>query len=246
MRGKVRRHSRSFRLGPFGWVIPYFGGTRECSLHVPARVCDALSASRGSATLMCFEDTMKTTRTLATAVTIATLTIGAAPTAIAGDQYAFPSASGVQLAITPAPYFAPSSSNIGIGVGSAKLEYGHNSFGRYQPPLPPPGYAFGPQAPFADRLMSHALMVSPYANYAADYSRLFAPNHALNAWTDRVFGIVTGGYGAVDGWTAAAYGLPRAAGPRRRNESAPDLSPMPKFRAHPELQVSPTFDRQVN
>ena len=64
---------------------------------------------------------------------------------------------------------------------------------------------------YASRLMSHALMVAPYANYAADYARLFAPNYAVSAWTDRVFGVIDGGYTAVDGWTAAAYGMPRVA-----------------------------------
>jgi hypothetical protein len=89
--------------------------------------------------------------------------------------------------------------------------------------------------------MSHALMVAPYANYAADYARLFAPNYAVTAWTDRVFGVVDSGYSAVDGWTAAAYGLPHVQGPRRRGESSPDLTLMPTFRAHPELDRRPTF-----
>jgi len=193
---------------------------------------------------------MKTTRTIATAVTIATSMIGTTQVTTAGEQYAFPSPNGAQLAATPAPVFVvPGQTALGIGNAATgiKFAYGH-TFTNHElpPPLPPPGYAFGPQAPYAGRLMSHALMVAPYANYAADYSRLFAPSYAVTAWTDRVFGIVTGGYGTVDGWTAAAYGLPRVVGPRRRSESAPDLSPMPKLRAHPELQESLKFDRRAD
>lgn len=190
---------------------------------------------------------METTRSIATAVTMATLAIGAASGARAGETFAFPSANGVQLASAPAPTFSlPAQSAPQIGFGGAKFDHGHMQTARHEPPLPPPAFAYGHQTPYASRFMSHALMIAPYANYAADYSRLFAPNHALDAWTDRVFGIVTSGYGAVDGWTAVAYGLPRAAGPRRRNESVPDLSTMPKFRAHPELQETPAFDRQAD
>jgi hypothetical protein len=199
---------------------------------------------------MRFEDTMKTTRTIATAVTVATLMIGTTQIAAAGEQYAFPSPSGAQLASTPTPVFVVPGQNA-LSVGNtptgAKLAYGHASFANHEPPpIPPPGFAFSTQTPYASQLMSHALMVAPYANYAADYSRLFAPNYAVSAWTDRVFGIVTSGYGAVDGWTAATYGLPRVAGPHRRGESAPDLSIMPKLRNHPELQESLTFDRRAD
>jgi hypothetical protein len=168
----------------------------------------------------------------------------------AGEQYAFPSPNGAQLAAAPTPVFVvPGQTVLSVGIASAgaKFAYGPAAFANHEaPPLPPPGFAFATQTPYASRLMSQALMVAPYANYAADYSRLFAPNYAVTAWTDRVFGIVTGGYGAVDGWTAAAYGLPRVAGPRRRGETAPDLSTMPKLRAHPELQESLTFDRRAN
>jgi hypothetical protein len=199
---------------------------------------------------MRFEDTMKTTRSFATVVTVATLMIGTTQIAAAGEQYAFPSPNGAQLASTPTPVFVvPGQTTLGVGNASAgaTLAYGHTTFANHEPPpIPPPGFAFATQTPYASRLMSHALMVAPYANYAADYSRLFAPNYAVSAWTDRVFGIMTGGYGAVDGWTAAAYGLPRVAGPRRRSESAPDLSIMPKLRNHPELQESPAFDRRAD
>lgn len=193
---------------------------------------------------------MKTTRTIAITVTVAASMIGATNVTIAGEQFVFPSPNGAQLAAAPTPVFAfPGQTvpSVGNPAADTKLAYGHTPFGNVAPPLPPPGYAFGSQqTPYAGRLMSHALTVAPYANYAADYSRLFAPNYAVTAWTDRVFGIVTGGYGAVDGWTAAAYGLPRAAGPRRRSESAPDLSTMPKLRAQPELQESLTFDRRAD
>lgn len=199
---------------------------------------------------LCFEDTMELKNKIATAVTAAALLTGTVSTANASEQYVFPSAGGVQLAATPTPtFFGPGQSyagpNIAASVGGGNFMHGQPGFSRHEPPLPPPGYAFGPQtAPYAGRLMSHALTVAPYANYAADYARLFAPSYAVAAWTDRVFGIVDGGYSPVDGWTAAAYGLPRVAGPRRRSESAPDLSLMPNFRAHPELHNGSTFKRQ--
>lgn len=180
---------------------------------------------------------MKTNGTLAITAACVSLAIGTSPFAAAGDQYAFPSAGGAQLGAMPAPVFVPPTF-AGQGWAGARLDYRPVTSGRHEPPAPPPAYAFRPH------LMSHALMVAPYANYAADYSRLFAPNFAVTAWTDRVFGVMTAGYGAVDGWTAAAYGLPRVAGPRRRGETAPDLSPMPALRAHPELNESPVFDRR--
>jgi hypothetical protein len=93
--------------------------------------------------------------------------------------------------------------------------------------------------------MSHALATASYANYASDYARLFAPSYAVNTWTERVFGLVDAGYGAIDGWTAAAYGMPRLRSGLRR-EMAPDLAPMPQFRRHPELEQSPSFLRQGN
>ncbi|NOT40170.1 MAG: hypothetical protein HOP13_06735 [Alphaproteobacteria bacterium] len=194
---------------------------------------------------------MKVTSSLATAVTTAALSLCASSIAGAGDQYAFPSQSGVQLGASPAPAFVASASaqagHTGITVGNTFVYA--PALNRYEPPLPPPNFAYGTSgaAPYAGRLMSHALMVAPYANYAADYARLFAPNHAVSAWTERVFGVIDGGYTAVDGWTAAAYGMPRVAGPRRRGESSPDLSLMPSFRAHPELDRGPaTFRNQGN
>jgi hypothetical protein len=199
---------------------------------------------------MRFEDTMKATRSLATAVTTAALSLAASSIAAAGDQYVFASPGGVQLAASPAPTFAApavghaSASNVTIG---STFGYGP-ALHRYEPPLPPPSFAAGSSgaAPYAGQLMSHALMVAPYANYAADYARLFAPNHAVSAWTERVLGVVDSGYTTVDGWTAATYGMPRVSGPRRRGESRPDLSLMPSFRAHPELDRPSTFNRQGN
>ncbi len=186
---------------------------------------------------------MKAARIFATAVTTATLTIATASIAAAGEQYAFPSTNGVQVSAVSAPTFVRLPN---VAPAGGMFVYGQSGFGRHEaPPLPAFAYAPPQAAPYAGRLMSHALMVAPYANYAADYARLFAPNYAVNAWTDRVFGIIDGGYGAVDGWTAAAYGLPKLRGPRRRGESTPDLSTMPTLRTHPEL-ASPTFRSQGN
>lgn len=197
---------------------------------------------------MRFEDTMNT-RKIATLVTISSLSIGSAGIAAAGDSYRFPSANGVQLSAAPPPAFitpavgASQANAAGVGVANS-YAYGQPAFAKLQIPLPPPGYASG--APYTGGLMSHALAVAPYANYAADYARIFAPNYAVSAWTDRVFGVVDGGYTAVDGWTAAAYGLPRLQGQRRRGDSAPDLTLMPSFRPHPELDRGPTFKHQGN
>lgn len=191
---------------------------------------------------------MKSKRIVATAITTSALSIFAAGAALAGETYAFPSVGGVQLSATPAPTFtAPAQHDqqqAKIALPAGTYVYGQPMLSRYEPPpvfttLLPRG-----AAPYAGRLMSHALMVAPYANYAADQARLLAPNYAVTAWTDRVFGFVDSGYGAVDGWTAATYGLPRLRGPHRRGESAPDLSTMPTFRAHPELDRAPTFKNQ--
>lgn len=163
----------------------------------------------------------------------------------AGDQYAFPSASG--LSITATPRFATTTDTkitLSVVTGSAE------GFA----PLPPvsPAYAGtfttgmaknGADA-FVYRFFTHALTSQSYSNYAADYSRLFAPGAAVSTWTDRMFGLVDAGYGgAVDGWTAASYYMGRVRGPLRRKETAPDLSVMPVFRAHPELSAPPTFNK---
>ena len=188
---------------------------------------------------------MTVTRNIATAVTAAALGMGLAGIGTAGDQYTFPSAGGVQLNATPAATFvAPGTTASGVPVGSAFV-YGQPGLARHEQPLPPPAFAYQ-AAPYAGGMMSHSLMVAPYANYAADYARLFAPNYAVSAWTERVFGIVDSGYTAVDGWTAAAYGLPRIQGPHRRAESAPDLSLMPALGPHPELEQTRTFKHLGN
>ncbi len=186
---------------------------------------------------------MNVTRKLATVITAAAFSISCTAIAAAGENYTFPSASGVQLSASPAPGFVSPQPNVpGVSVANTFV-YGQPALARHELPLPPPGYAGGPApgVPYANRLMSHALMVAPYANYAADYARLFAPNYAVSAWTDRVFGVVDSGYSAVDGWTAAAYGMPRLQGSQRYRESSPDLTLMPTFRAHPELDRNPTF-----
>jgi hypothetical protein len=196
-----------------------------------------------------FEDTMKAKRVIATVVTTTVLSIFTAGAAIAGENYVFPSASGVQLSATPAQTFAPpvqssDHARVNLSVPMGTHAYGQPMFSTHEPPLPPPVFANLQQgaAPYISRLMSHALMVAPYANYAADQARLFAPNYAVTAWTDRVLGVVESGYGAVDGWTT--YGMPRLRGPRHRGESTPDLTTMPTFRAHPELDRTPAFKNQ--
>ena len=97
---------------------------------------------------------------------------------------------------------------------------------------------------YAYRFLTHALASQSLANYAADYYRLFTPGYAVTAWTNRVAGFVETGYGnAVDSWTGGAYYLAHLRGPRVRRDSPPDLSPMPVFRPHPELENNPTFGK---
>lgn len=110
-------------------------------------------------------------------------------------------------------------------------------------PLPPPVGAYGDRDAAGYRFVTEAISTSAYANYVADYARVFAPGYAVKSWTDRVFGVVEIGYGAVDGWTSATYDMARLRGPSRRSETRPDLSVMPTFRPHPELEQSPTFRR---
>ena len=174
------------------------------------------------------------------ATSIAALT----PLAWAGDQYAFPSTSGPLIAASaPAAFVAaPGSTDV-----QAKLSFS----------APSPALTTGADftlmpAPFGSashgernaeangyRFLMEALGYSAFANYANDYYRLFAPGHAVSAWTDRVSGYGGSYGGAIDGWTVAAYYMPKLGGPRR--DSAPDLSLMPTLRAHPELQQVPTF-----
>jgi hypothetical protein len=202
---------------------------------------------------------MKTTGKLATVVTASTILLAGSADAWASDQYSFPSMSGATIAAaTPtfvapaatvgeagAPSAAPYASN-SLSVGGAQVSY------KFVPPAPTSGRAyderFGMRSraaeAYAYQFLTHMLNSSSYANYAADYARLFAPGYAVSTWTERVFGTVDAGYGgAVDSWTAAAYYMPRLRGPARRRETAPDLSPMPELRPHPELQAPPTFNK---
>lgn len=191
---------------------------------------------------------MKATNGFATVVTAAALTLGSA-NAWASDQYSFPSAAGANIAAQTPTFVAPAAGDPGATT-TGTVSVGGASY-KFVPPTPTSGrshderYGVRSQAAeaYAYRFLTHALNSSSYANYAADYARLFAPGYAVTTWTDRMFGAIDAGYGGpVDGWTAAAYYLPRARGPVRRGESAPDLSTMPAFRPHPELQA-PTFNR---
>ncbi|MBP6013543.1 MAG: hypothetical protein KBA31_15055 [Alphaproteobacteria bacterium] len=192
---------------------------------------------------------MNRTRATATVITIA-VALSTAGASSASNEYTFPSANGVQIATTATPSFnltAPTTDRqldvvVPVAGTSIAQSVGHHHR-RYDvaPPLPIIGYGRGGDA-FGYRFLTHALMSAAYSNYAADQARLFAPAYAVSAWTDRVFGVVDVGYGAVDGWTAATYDMRRLRGPSRRSESVPDLSLMPTLRAHPELQQAPTFE----
>lgn len=187
-------------------------------------------------------------RICATAVTAAALA-AAVSSAVASETLTFPSANGVSV-VSSTPHFGNQFASPGDGVATVKFgSLAVHGTGTYYAPLPPPtayDERFGKRSREADayafRFLTHALSAASYANYAADYYRLFAPNYAVTAWTDRVAGLVEAGYGgAVDSWTAGAYYLGRVRGPMRRSESAPDLSTMPKFGPHPELEDAPIF-----
>lgn len=199
---------------------------------------------------------MKKTHALATAVTAATLSLIGSANASAGDTYTFPSVSGASITAN-APVFAAPTADAGaqsavpeaassVGISSVHASY------KFAPPAPTSGRGhderFGLSAraaeAYAYEFLNRMLNSASYANYAADYTRLFAPGYAVSTWTGRVFGAVDAGYGGpVDSWTAAAYYMPRVAGPTRRRETAPDLSPMPQLRPHPELETHPTFGK---
>ena len=192
-------------------------------------------------------------RTIATAtfVTIA-VALSTAGTGSASDEYTFPSANGVHIATTTTPAFtlttpaADRQLDISTPVANASYSYSA-SYHRARYDVAPPLLIVGHQGYGGDassyRFFTHALLSAAYANYAADHARLFAPSYAVTAWTDRVFGMADIGFGAVNSWTAATYEMPRLRGPRRRGESMPDLSLMPTFRAHPELERAPTFEK---
>ena len=168
----------------------------------------------------------------------------AAPAAHAADKFTFPSSSGAQIAAT-APQFGTAAS--GISTPAAFVLWQPASYASRDGVPPPTPYdehfttGHGTN-PYALQFLTYALSQAAFANYAADYQRLFAPNAALSRWTERVSGIVEAGYGgAVDGWTAGAYLLGNVRGPRHRAETPPDLTAMPKFGPHPELEERPTF-----
>jgi hypothetical protein len=177
---------------------------------------------------------MQTTRILATLVTLAGV-VAALP-AHAGERYAFPSPNGLHVSAAPAPSFVQLPAQAGSFVSGLPAQ--HHRQADIAPPIPL--FRYGGSEPY--RSLSHALTGAAYANYAADYARIFAPSYAVSSWTGRVFGVVEQGHGAVDAWTGAAYHLNRLRG--RRGPSARDLSAMPQFRPHPELEEGPSFLRE--
>jgi len=194
------------------------------------------------------------TQTAAVALSLG-LAAGAAMPAAADDSFTFPSASGTMIAATATPQFAPPA-GAQVEAGFVAPETGGVVLtGVSKPdqiPLPigsPDHKArFGMHSQSGDvygyRFLTHALASQSFANYAADYYRLFTPGYAVTAWTDRVAGFVETGYGnAVDSWTGGAYYMGRVRGPSTRRNSPPDLSRMPVFRPHPELETHPTFGK---
>jgi len=194
----------------------------------------------------------RNTRAAVIALSLASAAAAAMPAA-AGDTYTFPSANGTMIAATATPQFAPpvgahvETGILAPGTGGVVLT-GVSKSDHIPLPIGSPDYKarFGMHSQSGDayayRFLTHALASQSYANYAADYYRLFAPGYAVTAWTDRVAGFVETGYGgAVDSWTGGAYYLGRVRGPSSRRNSPPDLSRMPVFRPHPELETNPTF-----
>jgi len=193
-------------------------------------------------------------RIVVATLTATVVTVGSMPAA-ASEEFSFPSTGGALItAHTPSfgnqPIAQPGDASTHVAKTFVSLHGGQGGYGDYTPlPAPTPYDArFAKQSSMADaygfRFLTHALSAASYANYAADYYRLFAPGFAVTAWTDRVSGFVEAGYGgAVDSWTAGAYYLGRVRGPRQRAESPPDLSVMPTFGPHPELADPPTFER---
>lgn len=180
------------------------------------------------------------------ALAIFVAAIAASASAWASEAYYFPSANGA-IVVTTTTQFGNQQPDLRLGLGVRSAAYGMDPH-RVPPPAPTPvDDRFGTRSAEMDgygfKFLTQALAAASYANYMADYQRLFAPNYALTVWTDRVYGLIGAGYGGpVDGWTSGAYYLGRARGPRIRRESPPDLSTMPKFRPHPELEDAPTFE----
>lgn len=202
--------------------------------------------SRILARLLHLEIVMRRTITIAAVAAIAALNVTSVS---ASDTFTFASPNGVALS-TSTPHFAPALSpkSADPAVIGGALSFGGLGSAGDKVPLP----LYAPERsraaygndPYAYHFLTHALASQSFANYAADYYRLFAPGYAVTAWTDRVAGIVDAGYGnAVDSWTGGAYYLGRVRGPRTRRNAPPDLSKMPTFRPHPELEMHPTFDK---
>jgi hypothetical protein len=191
------------------------------------------------------------------ALTAALFALVSAPTE-AAETYSFPSPGGAQLGAAPTPQFAQpaTESNADVKTGIVSTSVGSTdavalSTAKLPVPVVTRGYGgrFGRSdeaTAYAYRFLTHALASQSFSNYAADYYRLFTPGYAVSTWTDRVYGMVDVGYGSVDGWTAGVYMLPRVGGRSYGRDSSPDLSVMPKFRSHPELEKEPTFLQQGN
>jgi len=191
------------------------------------------------------------TSTSVIALSLAMAAAAAMPAA-ADDALTFPSASGAMIAATATPQFvAPTGANVEAGLiapeAGGLVLTGVSKTDHLPLPYGSDYKRFGMQSQgdaYAYRFLTHALASQSFANYAADYYRLFTPGYAVTAWTDRVAGFVETGYGnSVDSWTGGAYYLGRVRGPSTRRNSPPDLSRMPVFRPHPELETHPTFGK---
>ena len=91
-------------------------------------------------------------------------------------------------------------------------------------------------------LFNYFLAPPPDTRAYTDYFLLTYPGYVISTWTDRVAGVPSTGVGtATDQWTAGVYYMPRvhAFGPPTEH---PQLTLMPKFHPHPELDHSRTFE----
>lgn len=189
----------------------------------------------------------KTHSTIALAAALFALL--SAPAEAADQTFYFPSAGGTQIGAAPVPHFVAPSAEATADVKTGIVATEASALGAAKPPVPAVARGYGGRfgrsdeaaAAYAYRFLTHALGAQSFSNYAADYYRLFTPGYAVSTWTDRVYGAVDVGYGSIDGWTAGVYTLRHVGGPSRGRDSPPDLSVMPKFRPHPELEKQPTF-----
>lgn len=193
-------------------------------------------------------------KTVTLSVTLFALTVSAQAAEV---SYSFPSPSGAQLGAMQSPQFAApatdAQSDVKTGVvsTSATSVTDASALGASKLPVPVVARGYGGEygrseaaAAFAYRFLTHALAQQSFSNYSADYYRLFTPGYAVSTWTDRVYGMVDVGYGSIDGWTSGVYGLNRVGGRSYGRNSPPDLSVLPKFKSHPELEKQPTFMHQ--